>query len=240
MGSGSFGGSGSGGSGGGGGSGVGGYRSEGGKMVSSAPSLSKVEKEVTKIRGKLPKDYVLRMFCSPMIRAVYEFLFEVAVHVFQNRSWKGLDDRFGVPVGPGMSRWITAVLANYDAGEGDQKVIANARLALEDFFLAALNNDTDLFNSGTAERILSALDKKIFESTSGYFLGFLLWRVIDGELEAPAATTEHHLLTITQKLADRIIHSFESKFYAKGQTTYRDLFEIVQENPEWFCDLLRK
>src|SRR5438445_10583547 len=101
MGSGSFGGSGSGGSGSGGGSDIGGYRSQGGKMVSSAPSLSKVEKEVTRIRGKLSKDYVLQMFCSPMIRAVYEFLFEAAVHVFQNRSWKGLDDRLRMPVGSG-------------------------------------------------------------------------------------------------------------------------------------------
>ncbi len=241
MGSGSFGGGGGGGSGGGGRSGGGGYRFKDGKAVSGGASASKVEKEVQRIRGKLPKDYALKMFCSPLIQAVYAHLFELSVHIFQNRSWKTVTERFGVPSGPGcMLQWVNAVLAQSEGQESNSKVRDTARIALENFVVAALGNDSDLYIYGTAEQILNALDKKVFDSTSGYFLGFLLHRVIERELEAMTENTEQQIAGVTQQLADKIVHSFESKFWAKDQTTHRDLFRVVQENPDWFWNLLRK
>lgn len=240
MGSGSFGGGGSGGSG-GGGSGVGGYRFQGGKTVSGAPSFAKVEKDVDDIRAKLPKEYALKLFRSSMMEAVYSALFELSVHIFQNRSWGKVTERFEVRGGPGcLFRWVHAVLQQAEADEPNTKFREIAQLALEDFVIRALGSDPDLYMAGSGDQIVAALDKRVFDSTSGFFLGFLLRRMIEREFGAVSENTEQQIGTIAQQLADRIVGSFESKFYAKGQTTHRDLFRVIQENPDWFWDLLRK
>jgi hypothetical protein len=241
MGSGSFGGGGGSG-GGGGGARLGGYRFKFGKLISRVPQRSETEKTLRNLRRrKLPRDYVLKMFGSPMVRALYEELFEFSVHIFQNRSWSGIASRYGVPAGRGcLLAWINKVVRQAGESEPNSKISDTARLALEDFLVAALGNNLDLYTSGSDKDVLNALDKKKFDSTSAYFLGFLIRRTLERELETAVAVAEQQVRPIAQNVANEIVRNFENKFHAKGQTTHRDLFRIIQEQPGWFLKQFRQ
>jgi hypothetical protein len=248
MGSGSFGGGGGGviraGSGGTGAiGGGGGYRFKKDKVISTKPLVSKTEKIVKETLAKLPREYALKMFGSPMVRGLYEDLFELAVHIFQNRSWQGLEERYGVPGGPGcLLAWAQSVIARRRSEEPNFKISETAGLALEDFLMAALGNEIDRYVSGDTTEILEHLDKNRFDSTSSYFLAFLIKRTLAREPSFATVPegTEAQISQIAEQTADRIVRSFESKFYGKQQTTHRDLFRLIQEQPDWFLEQLRK
>jgi uncharacterized protein YneF (UPF0154 family) len=241
MGSGSYGGGGSGGSGAGVRSAIGsGYRSKGGKLESSVKSSSATEKAVREICQGLSKEYCSKMFGSQMIRAVYEHLFTLSVEIFQNKSWSGILKRYNVASGTGcLLEWVNAVLEATGNQESNTKIRETVRVTLEDFLMKALDNDVDRYVSGDANSIIGALDQKTFKSTSGYFLGFLIRRVLERELETLPEVTETQITEAAQVLGDKVINSFENKFLGKNQVTYRDFFRIVQENPGWFLEQLR-
>ena len=200
-----------------------------------------VDDAVWEILHYIPRDYLEKQFCNPLIRSVYEQLFRLSVEIFQNKSWHGVSRHYGVPDGPGcLVRWSRAVLDNFRQTEPNRKAQEIAQMCLEDFLILALDDDPDPFVDGSSEKILSKLNQRIFNSTSGYFLGLLIWHVLRREKERVPEATETRLRQASQARADRIIASFESKFRHKDQTTYRDLFRIICENLDWFMTELRK
>jgi hypothetical protein len=247
MGSGSYGGGGGGGSGsgvgrggGGGAGGLGSIQFGGGVLKDSVVGASEVENDIKRILSNLPREYIQKQFCNPLIRFVYEQLFRLSVELFQNKSWSGVEKRYGVADQEGcLNRWANAVITQVQEQEPNQKIREVARSSLEDFLLLALDNDLDLFLKGTSKKVLQDLNQKIFDSTSAYFLSFMIWRIVEREKERLPSVKEALLRTAAQQRADRIVNSFKNKFYAKEQTTYRDLFRVLCENFDWFLPELR-
>lgn len=203
-------------------------------------TASDIENDVRNIIAALPKEYVEKQFCNPMIRAVYEQLFNLHVEVFQNRSWEGVAKRYGVPDGPGcLRRWSRAVISQYQTVETNRKAQEVARICMDDFLMLSLNNDVDLFISGSSEEVLKKLRQKVFDSTSGCFLGLMIWRIVERERERLSESKETQLREAAQKRADYVVRRFENKFYAKEQITHRDLFRVICENLDWFMEELR-
>lgn len=244
MGSGSGGGGGGGSGGGGGGGswgGSGGYRWQDGKIKSDVTPQSRAEREAKKILRKLPKDYLMKQFGSPMIDSIYEELFELSVHVFQNRSWQGVTERYGIAGGGGcLNDWAGTMISRARESEPNQKVRETALLCLDDFLVLALNNDIDLYVSGSSADVLGRLKQSVFKKTSNNFLGAMIWRVLEREKEKLQTSAEVQLRVVAQNIANRCISAFESKFHAKSQITYRDLFRVIQDNPAWFLEELRR
>ncbi len=103
----------------------------------------------------------------------------------------------------------------------------------------AVGNDLDLLLDGTSKEILPKLRRKVFDSTSGHFLGLMLWHIIDREKERLPLPKEVQLKKVTQQMANSLVRAFEHKFYAKEQTTHRDLFRVFCENFDWLLRELR-
>jgi hypothetical protein len=115
-----------------------------------------VEKEAKRILSKLFGDYLATQFCSPMVRALYEQLFELSIQVFQNRSWEGIARRYGVNGDTGcLVQWVSAIIAQFQELEPNQNIRDTARVCLEDFLMFAMGNDVDLYVSGSSEDILT-------------------------------------------------------------------------------------
>jgi len=189
----------------------------------------------------IPREYLEKQFCNPLIRSVYEQLFRLSVELFQNKSWQGVDSHYGVPDGPGcLMRWSSAVIDRFRKDEPNRKVQEIVRLCVDDFLILALDKNFQLFLKGSSKDILNKLNRKIFDSTSGHFLARLIWRIAERERERLPESTETRLLEASQKLADRIIAGFEVTFKDKEQTTYKDLFRVICENFDWFLKELRK
>lgn len=237
MGSGSFGGGG----GGLGFSGGGGYRFEKGKITGVAQAQTQVQAEVKQILSKLSKEYLHHYFSSPMLRSIYEQLFILSVHVFQNQTWQGVKDEYGVDDGPGcLSQWVDALILKGEEQEPNQKVSETVRMCLDDFLIRALNNDLDMYLNGTGDQIIQNMKQEVFNNISGHFLSGLVWRVLQRDKERLNTESEAQLQDAAHTIAGRIIGSYERKFYAKKQNTWRDLFKVIDQNKEWFVKELRR
>lgn len=238
-----FGGGGSGGSGGYGG-GSGGYCFKDGNYVPAVAKPATVKREVQKTLRRLSKyshGYLDGQFGSPLVRSIYEEVFSFRRSTYSEDPCGALAEEYGIQDGPGfLLRWVDALMEKYQDLESDIKVQGTARTCLEDFLVKALGDNLDLYLTGTCSETLARLDPKIFRSTSGYFLGNLVWRVLERECERQQPEVEVQIRRESQVLADRVIASFEERFLRKGSTGYRDLFRVIQENPDWFRKELRK
>lgn len=237
MGSGSYGGGGGGGGGWAGGGG--GYTFKGGEVVTKAASAKKIEAAAFETLCKLPKEYLLKQFGSPLIEEAYKKLFDLSLQIFVNHDWAGVSSRYGVDDGPGcLVRWVEAVVAESAHAEPDVRVRETALSCLEDFLIVALNYDIDVFYSGTADEVMAKIDEKVFKSTSGYFLGHLIWRILERERNATPESVEFQIKEVAQKTADKIIADFEGKYHGKDQVTHQQLFSIIRSQSDWFRKLI--
>jgi hypothetical protein len=200
-----------------------------------------VDVALVHILKRIPREYLEMQFCNQLVRSAYEQLFRLSVEIFQNKSWAGVAKYYGVAEGAEcLRRWSSAVIAKYQAEEQNRKAQEVARVCLDDFLMLALDNDYDLFLSGSCNEVLRALNRKIFDSTSGYFLGLMIWRIVEREREGHPERIETYLRKSSQRRADKIIRSFEYKFKDRNQTTYRHLFRVICENFDWFLGELRR
>ena len=247
MGSGSGGGGGSGaGAGGGGGGGTwsaaGRYEFHGRTAAERQGSENRLQKSVRETFAKLARnrEYVLSQVANPLVEAAYHELFRLKIELVDNKAWTGVRSAFGVEDGPGcLQRWVRAVLAAHQQLSADQRLRAMLRVALDDFLLKALQDDLDAFADGDSKAVMAKLDTRVLKSTSGYFLGFLLGRLLYRETERLAEAAEMDIQGVAQEKADVIIGSFEQKYHDKNQTTYRDLFSVIRQNPDWFIEKLK-
>jgi hypothetical protein len=245
MGTGSLGG-GSGGYGGGGGArepdGWGEYNfPAGGGYLSPVISANDVRLIIQKTISGMSKDYIKLMFGSRIARSIFEEVFQFNDCLNTNNPLETVLKLYAIPDGPGyLVRWIYRIMEQYKSQEPVEKVRRTVKVCLDDFFIRALNDDIQLFSNGTLKDVLKNIDSGVFKSTSGYFLGFFVWNLLLREFGNLAEEIQSTLHLQAQKLADKIILDFEQNYLAKNGNHYRDLFRIIQEEPDWFRKELRQ
>ena len=229
--------------GGGGGGGTRGYSFRRGKGKTSASSETRAQQTVRNSLAKLARDsknYLVGQFCSPMVKRVFEQLFLLPSPVFRDRRWELVARQFGTSSGPGcLHEWVEKLVAEAASEEPNPKIRETARMCLEDFLITALDDDIDVYLSGDGDAVVKKLSEDRFKSTSGYFLGALIWRVLEREVETLPQDKELQLRQTSQVLADRLVHEFERKFKT-GPVTHRQIFRVFQENPDWLIGELRR
>lgn len=241
MGTGSFGGGGSGGSGVGSDGGIGAYRFKNGQFISATVSSDTAKKEIQrKLRG-LPTEYIKNQFGSPLVRSSYEEIFKLSRCINDENPCEVLSREYMIDEGERfLFRWVDKIMASYQQHEPNSNVRDLVRICLEDFLVRALDNDIDLYLNGTCVQVLAKLNRSVFRSTSGHFLGNMVWRVLEREYEKQQPQVQVQIQQQSQILANQVIHSFEERFLKKKQVTHRDFFRIVQENIGWFVEELKK
>lgn len=248
MGSGSYGGGGGGtaygGGGGGFGGGLRGYRFNGRLPVLTSGSDKKTFNAAKRCFRKLSQNsrpYLLHQFCSPMLRDIFEQVLLIPAPVVRGGSWDFMRERYGVANGRGCLReWAEVIANNSEGKEPLSKVRETARICVEDFLVKAVGDDIDIYMNGDSSTVLASLRAEVFDRASNYFLGALIWRLLEREAESLPLEDEAEVRNVAQKIADGIVDSFEHKFYAKNQVTHRDIFRIFSEKPDWLLEQLRK
>jgi hypothetical protein len=211
------------------------------KLVSKA----KITSEVERVLGHLSKDYLALQFGSAIAERVYEQLFNLNVNIFQNKSWNGVQEKYGIAGGAGcLHNWADAIIEQAGVEEPDSKIRDTVRDTLEGFLLQALEYDDDLYYSGTSDQIIRKLSQKVFSNTSAYFLGIMIWRMMERQGEALRPDVQSQLQDNAQDKADSIVrwfdNNFHNKFYGEKLITHQDLFLIIQENMPSFIKELKK
>lgn len=241
MGTGSFGGGGSGGSGYGSDGGIGIYSFEKGKFVSKIAKSDTVKEELQKKLRKFPKDYVKSRFGSRLVQSSYEEIFKLSRYVYEEDPCKALASEYRIDEGEGFFiRWVEKIMDNYQQHEPNTNIRDLVRICLEDFLVNALGDDIDFYLRGTCTQVLAKLNQAVFKSTSGYFLGYMIRRILEREYEQQQPSVQIQIQKQSQILADKIIRSFEQQFLTERQVTHRDFFRIIQKNIDWFVEELRK
>lgn len=223
---------------GGGGEGAGGG---GGGAGGAAGQAQDTLRNALKKQLQFGNPYVTRQFCSPLTDAVYRTLFDLSVIFFINRDWTPIEKKFGVGPGPGCLNALARVIVERAAvNEPDKRVRQVVQLVLDDFFVRALRGDLSTYIGGNAEAVFARLDPKVFKSTSGYFLGFLLLEMIRKAVERPSSELGDGLREVAQKVADDVVEAFRRTYFQENVVLYNDLFKVACENRDWFFGELRK
>jgi hypothetical protein len=248
MGSGSGGGGGgsSGGAAAGGSKGYGGYKISGDRLIVQNVDAEEKAAAVRRVLKKLRDEYLLEQFVESSAREVYRELSLLNVDLCINRSWKGIADRLGVDGGPGcLMQLSSALMRRLETADRNMKSRAFVRMALENFLLRAMRDDSRRFVSATGEQVIGAIDRGVFDHLAGLFLGDLLYEVVRGEERALPAEVKTGLRPVVQARADRVVSDFEARFRGKPlknieQVSYRDLFDVMALQKDWFLDQLRR
>ncbi len=242
MGTGSFGGGGGGSSGiGGSSSGIGGYYFKDGKPIFVSIDSATAKKEIRLLLCKIPKDYLEKLFTSPLVRSFYEELFSFSQCTYLKEPCKALATEFKIKEGLNfLIRWVGSIMDKYQKLELNAKFRDIAQICIADILMKALGDDLELYFSGTCAQVLAKIDRRIFKSTSGYFLGNMIWRMLERESERQQLNVRIQIQKESQILADRIIHSFEERFIKSREAHYRDFFCVIKQNFRWFIQELRK
>ena len=246
SGSGGGGGGGSGGATAGGGEGYGGYRIKGGLLLVNDADATEKSKAVRSVLNKLRPEYLHEQFIDSSAREVYRELCLLNVDLSVNRSWGGISQRLGVDGGPGCLPQLAAVLLRrFGVDDHNKKSRSFVRMALENFLLRAVGDDSERYLSASAEQVIQHLDRGVFERLSNLFLGDLLYEVVRGEERALPPEVKSGLRSVVQARADRIVSDFETRFRGKRfaevqQVSYRHLFDVIRSNEGWFIDQLRQ
>jgi hypothetical protein len=246
SGSGGGGGGGSGGATAGGGQGYGGYKVSSGRLIVQDVDAEDKAEAVRRVLTKLPKEYLLEQFVDSSAREVYRELSLINVDLCTNRSWNGIAKRLGVEGGPGCLTGLSAALMRaLETPDQNKKSRAFVRMALENFLLRAIHDDSKRLVSATAEQVITMIDPGVFERLAGLFLGDLLYEVVRGEERSLPPQVKAGLRPVVQARADRIVSDFERRFHGKPldqikQISYRNLFDVMAARKDWLVDQLRR
>ena len=200
---------------------------------------------VREILGSVPKEYLAKYVTSPLAQQIYKELFRLHVDLVTNRKWDGVERRLGVAGGEGCLLAVAhKLISRFAADERDQRVKNTMSNVVEDFLMNAVGNDPDVLVSGTAREVIDAVDRHAFDSTAGYFLTFVILRMLEREHERLPEQGRTELRTIAETLANRVWARFEKENLGKpfgdlAQTTPGDLLHVLSSTG-WFAEELRK
>jgi hypothetical protein len=221
------------------------YRSRDGKLVGGTVSNTAMAKHVRVVLGSIPKEYLTKYISSSLAQSIYKELFNLHVDLVTNHSWSGIERRLGVPDGPGCLIGVAhALIARYGSEEGDLRVKETMSNVVEDFLMRVVEDDPDILLSGSATEVLEAVNPQVFRSTAGYFLTFVILRMLEREHERLPAQGQSQLRAIAEELANRIWARFDRDYRDKpfgdrAQTTAGDLLNVLSAT-DWFTEELRK
>lgn len=246
SGSGGGGGGGSGGASAGGGKGYGGYKISGGRLIVQNVDAEANAESVRRVLTKLSRDYLIEQLVDSCAGGVYRELSLINVDLCTNRSWEGIAKRLGVDGGPGcLTRLSAALMRRIGAVDQNKKSRAFVRIALENFLLRAMNDDSKLLVSANADQVIAKINPGVFEHLAGLFFGDLLYEIVRGEERALPLEVRTGLRPVVQARADRVVSDFGTRFRGKPldsieQVSYRNLFDVMAAKKDWLIDQLRR
>jgi len=246
SGSGGGGGGGSGGATAGGAKGYGGYKISGGRLIVQDVDAEAKAAAVRRVLAKLSKEYLIEQFVNSCAGEVYRELSLINVDLCMNRSWDGIARRLGVDGSPGcLTRLSAALMRRVEIGDQNRKSRAFVRMALENFLLRAMHDDSKRLVSANAEQVIGKIDPEVFKRLASLFFGDLLYEVVRGEERSLPPEVKTGLRAVVQAKADRVVSDFELRFRGKPlngikQVSYRNLFDVMVAKKDWLIDQLRR
>ena len=214
-------------------------------------SLDKKQKKVFDDTEELLKKLAsnatfISRFESPILQHAFKSLFDLSINVFQNKSWNGIEKKYNIPPGAGCLRqWVASVLDEVKNDSPGNRMMAKS--IMDSFLIKALRNNHTIFRNGTANEVMDKLQRKLFDSTTGYFFGYTLAYSIKGQIKGINVADEDMVQKACEKQGDKIIKSFENTFKDKpypaagiAQVTRENLFEIIAHEKEWFKKEIKK
>ncbi|QHT65326.1 hypothetical protein GXP67_00875 [Rhodocytophaga rosea] len=197
--------------------------------------------EVFEKLSSVGKSYFKDQISNSLVRGVYSSLFDLSRELRIVRSWSTTQTFDKVDGGPGcLQNWVNKVIKE-NAGKENSKVKGVVRMALESFVLRALGDNLDVYIDGDIDDVRKHLNYNVFQSISGYFLGFVLYELLKRESEGMNDFDQDCLREIAQAKANQLIKDFEDKFLHNkheelniNQITYSNLFDLFACEYKWF------
>lgn len=184
--------------------------------------------------------FVFDVLTSAPVRKCYEELFNLSVLLGQQRDWTSVKEQYGVPDQPGcLSALADAVVARHGA-EGTEIQRELASTAVLEVLVTAVGQDDDLFMEATADQVFDAIDRDVFRSLSGHYLGAVLGHELEREVPPLLQAERQVVRQAAQERADYLIRSFEGRYRGQEQFTHKRLLAIAADERAWVEDKLRK
>jgi hypothetical protein len=240
------GGSGGSGGGGGGGGGSGTITVSRGALKEVDPTTAKANAAFQKIFSRLSTDYLGFMAGDPGLVQAYEALHTLHVLLGENKSWKGVEEQFGVAGGKGCLRALAEALSSEEEPANvHPRVRAPLYAALMDFFRRIVGGDPVVPQNADAAEVLAKLNPTPFQSTSALFFGSYLTELLRLEDSSVTTLDLKRRRDFALQKANQIVAAFDRRFRKKswkdiGQVGFRDFLRVIQGESGWLAEQLRK
>jgi hypothetical protein len=219
---------------------------KGGRLIVNNTDAQTKAAGVRRVLQKLKPEYVHEQFVQSAAGEVYRELSLLDVDLRVNHSWHGIAQRFGIDGGRGcLTKLVSAIMQGLQTPDQNRKSRAFVRMALENFLLRAIGDSPQRLTTATAAEALAALDANVFEHQAGLFLGDFLYEVLRGEEGALPPEVKEGLRPVVQQRADTVVAAFSARYRGKPlgaipQISYRNLFDVIASQQDWFLGELRK
>jgi hypothetical protein len=240
-------GGGSGGSGGGGGDGgAGTVTLVKGGLQEVDPKEEKAWAALQSVYSRLSRDYLNFVAADAGVGAAYEALHRLHVMLVQEHSWENVEKRFGVAGESGCLKKLADALSPEDGpGAVHPRLRASLQTALLDFFSRIVGDNVLVRNTGDAAAVLAHLTPEAFQSTSALFLGKYLAETLRHEEPTLSRLARSRLAQFSEAKANQVVAAFKARFRGKPwhdlqQVSYTHLFRVMQGEPEWLAEQLRR
>lgn len=172
--------------------------------VSSTVDSDRLDFDVRHIlASRVRREYFRRQLCS----ATLEVSFKLGIELCEDTC--AVAERFEVPDGPGvLPAVVEAVAAEGRAVEPDQRLRDVARNVLEDFLMLAVGDDLDVYLTGDCRQVQAALRDEIAEQAPAQYLGRLLWRLLEREIERLPEDRTERLIELTSQIANELLSAY--------------------------------
>jgi hypothetical protein len=231
--------------GGGSGGGAGGFASSGGNISSISYERSDISNEVRKILTELfgrASTYSRTIFDNDYVKMVYKDLFDLSLVLRKQNSKELIGDKYNLDMNEPkfILNLINKLHEEYSTNEISSDSSKAVRQTLESFFFESIQDDPNLLFADGKTIVDNMADNKTFwKSLSGYFLSKLAITVYKKEIERRIPQATFAIEDEIERRTNQVIFNYQELSQNK-KTNYKDLFQYIGQNWEWFKNEMLK
>jgi hypothetical protein len=221
--------------------GAGSYESLDGQMNSKPYDPSDISNEVGELLKQLfgrAAPYTREMFDNPYLKNVYLELFTFSALVRDPNSAEDIGAKYDLNIEE--SGFIPNLIGNLDQKyrqpEVDSRCANAVRQTLELFLFRAVKDEYDLtIGNSSGREVIAAMGANVdfWKSLSGHFLSDLAKIMCKKEVERKSKGATLATEREVERRTNQVIDSYK-QLSGEGGPDYRQLFQYIGQNWEWF------
>jgi len=205
------------------------------KSINENPEIAVTRRTIAAALQSPVRRRLQGILSAPFVDNVFRALFQIPPMLGKPPSLVNLGAALGLPPSTFTLVGVVSTLVDrWKSREVDERYVEITRRALNDLFLATVDNDYRAFAQQPAPSIVK-FDQGPFQSLCGRFLASIIREVVRHDVLSLSPQAQASVQTATQEIADRWVDIFESKYRDGKAVRHRDMMRTLSQNYSAFA-----